>query len=338
MKPTHFIRLADRTPEALVSLIDRAIALKTAGKRLNSADGKALALILFDASLRTRVSFEQAAYQLGAGCSVIQPGKGSWDLETEKGAVMNGSKPEHLIEAVQVLGRYVDAIGIRAFPGLRDLESDRKDALIQTAASYSPVPVINLESAWEHPCQGLADWMTLREQFKGQTRGKKFVLSWVAHPKALPMSVPNTVAEIAAMAGMNVVITCPQAMNLHPLQLELVRKLAAESGGSLSLDSNQDRALEGADVVYAKGWSGPVLYMDPEKDRQIRAEEMGKWMITSRKMNLTNDGKFMHCLPVRRNVIVSDEVLDGNAAIHLEQAENRLHVQKAVLMDLWNLF
>jgi N-acetylornithine carbamoyltransferase len=337
MKPRHFIRLRDWSDQYIAAILETAAKVK-ARRGLNPvAAGKSLAMIMFDASLRTKVSFEIAAYELGAGCSLIHPGKGSWNLETELGVVMDGDKAEHLKEAIQVLSSYVDAIGIRAFPGLVDMEADREDRLMHLAAQYSEKPVINLESSWEHPCQGLADWMTLNEHFDGETKGKKFVLSWVAHPRALPMSVPNTTLEIAARAGMDVVVTCPPEMELHPEWVKQMRSEAEHRGGSVRIEHNQTTALEGADVVYAKGWSGPVLYKSPEHDIMVREREMGKWTITEEKLLGTNKAQFMHCLPVRRNVIVSDEVLDGEQTLHLQQAENRLHVQKALLMHLWNL-
>jgi N-acetylornithine carbamoyltransferase len=300
----------------------------------NRFRGKSLALVFLNPSLRTRCSMELAGAQLGAHVTTLEPGQGMWNICFEDGAVMNGSEAEHVREAASVLGRYYDAIGIRVFATMEDYDKDRRDTLIRSFAAASDVPVINLESAWCHPCQALADAATLYNHFSGDTSGKRFVLSWAYHPKPLPMAVPNSALMMAARLGMDIVVARPDSHALDRSVMEHAGVVAASAGGSVSESDSYSQAVDGADVVYAKAWGGPLAYSDAAEE--ARAREASKdWRVTSDWMEATNAGAFMHCLPVRRNVVVDDAVLDGSSSLHLTQAENRLHAQKAILEHCW---
>jgi N-acetylornithine carbamoyltransferase len=293
-------------------------------------------MVFFNPSLRTRTSMERAAQQLGAQATVLVPGQGTWDLEWEDGAVMDGSAAEHVREAIGVLSRYFDALGVRVFASGTDYEQDAEDAFLHAIADAASVPVISLESAWYHPCQALADAAVLADRFDGALNGREFVLSWAAHPKALPMAVPNSALLMAARAGMNVTVARPDS---HPLDENVVgraRDLAAAGGGRVAETADLDAAVDGADVVYAKSWGGPLAYHDPEREAARRAEH-ADWRITAERMAATRTGAFMHCLPVRRNVVATDAVLDSPDALHLDQAEYRMHTARALLEYVWDL-
>lgn len=331
----HFKSLSSFDRNQLNTILDLADRLKALDYREPVAAGKILINLFFNDSLRTRTSFEIAARHLGASAITVTPGKGTWDLETEFGIVMDGNKPEHVKEAIQVLARYGDAIGVRAFPEFQYYEDDRDERLFSAIGQVCDKPLINLESSFQHPCQAMADWMTLRELFGADIKNKTFVLSWAPHPKALPMAVPNSALEMAVMSGINVKLACPEPMLLDP---DLLTRLKASllPGQQFEISHDQDHALDGADVVYAKAWSGRQVYTNPNADLAVRRAH-ADWQITAEKMSKTRQAKFMHCLPVRRNVVVSDAVLDSPNAIHIQEAENRLHAQKAILMSIWNL-
>jgi N-acetylornithine carbamoyltransferase len=270
----------------------------------------------------------------GGHMIVLEPGSGSWSLETEPGAVMEGPNVEHLIETSRVLGRYADAIGLRVFPKGTDWVRERQDRVIKDFAAYSEKPVINLESARRHPCQGLADALTLREKL-GDPKGKRFVLSWAWHPKALPTAVPASAAIAAAQLGMDVVITRPQGYDLDPDDMAVIYQEAAAAGGRVTLAGSMTDAMVGADAVYVKSWGSLQFFGRPEEEKQHRAGLRG-WKMTTDLIKATRAGKgiVMHCLPVRRNVEIDDAVLDGPNSVVVDEAENRLHVQRALLLDL----
>lgn len=272
---------------------------------------KTLGLTFFNPSLRTRLSTQKAALNLGMNVMIMNFDKEGWALETEDGVIMNGSKAEHIKEGAAVIGQYCDIIGIRSFPGLEDREQDYREVMINGFLKYSGIPVINLESAVLHPLQSLTDLMTI-EELKKKDR-PKVVLSWAPHVRSLPQAVPNSFAQWMNNADVNFVIT-------HPPGYEL----AEEFSQNAKIEYNQDAAFEDADFVYVKNWSS---YKDYGKIISSDAA----WMITADKMNLTNEAKFMHCLPVRRNVVVHDEVLDGPHSIVIQQAGNRLFAAQAVL-------
>ncbi len=300
------------------------------------ARDRSICLMFFNPSLRTRTSMEVAAAQLGAHATTLSPGAGTWQMAFADGGVMDGAEAEHIQEAVGVLSRYYDAIGVRLFASLTDYEQDSTDQLVTRFARAASVPVINLESAFFHPCQELADASTIVEQFDGDVRGRKFVLAWCYHPRALPMAVPNSAVTMAARLGMHVTIARPDGYDLDPSVTERATRIAAESGGSVVETSDRIAAFEGAQVIYAKAWGGRQVYTDAEAEAMKRSS-LKDWRVTEDSLSLTDDGVFMHCLPVRRNVVVDDAVLDGPSAIHLRQAEYRLYAQKAILELIWKL-
>ncbi|MCS7083218.1 MAG: N-acetylornithine carbamoyltransferase [Bacteroidetes bacterium] len=300
------------------------------------ARGRAIALLFFNPSLRTRTSMELAAAQLGAHVSVLVPGQGTWGFEWRDGVVMEGPEAEHIQEAIGVLSRYYDAIGVRAFASLRDYEQDRSEAFLRRIVRAASVPIINLESAFWHPCQALGDAATLMDLFRERLAGRSFLLTWAYHPKALPMAVPNSALLMATRLSMRVTIARPAGYELDPEVMALARQYAAQHGLEVRETDALDEAFEGAEVVYAKAWGGRLAYTDPEAESQLRLS-LRDWRVTEARMRRTREAVFMHCLPVRRNVVVDDAVLDGPWARHLVQAEYRLHAQKAILEWVWNL-
>ncbi len=316
--------------------LEAAVAHYRAGKTwTHAAHGKSIALIFLNPSLRTRTSMELAAAQLGAHATTLTPGAGTWGFAWGEG-VMDGPEAEHIREAVGVLSRYYDALGVRLFASGTDYAQDRTDALLHTFARAASVPVINLESAFYHPCQALADAATLMTHFDGRVKGKKFVLTWACHPKALPMAVPNSALLAAARLGMHVTVARPAGFELDDDVMVKARAYATAHGATLDETDDPDAAFEGAEVVYAKAWGGRLRYSDPDAEAALRAQHQG-WRVTKARMSRTRGGVFMHCLPVRRGVVVDGAVLDGPQALHLLQAEYRLHAQKAILEQLWRL-
>lgn len=318
--------------------IDRLLALAARIKRgevRGGLEGKLMALVFMDPSLRTRTSFEAAMFLHGGHGIVLEPGKGSWSLETEAGAVMDGDKVEHVKEAARVLGRYADCVGVRSFPRGTDWKVARQDRIIRDFARYCERPVVNMESTRRHPCQQLADAMTIVERL-GEPRGKRFVLTWAWHPKALPTAVPASAALAAAHLGMEIVIARPDGYELDPDDTALVRRITQERGGELvHIMNDPDEAPVGADVVYVKSWGSLRHFGRPEEEAAERAG-LRDWRLTTSRLRLTREGRgiVMHCLPVRRNVEIDDEVLDGPNSVVVDQAENRLHVQRALLLEL----
>jgi N-acetylornithine carbamoyltransferase len=329
-----FLALEDWAPADIESLLALAARIKR-GEIRGGLEKKVLALIFMDPSLRTRTSFETAMFLHGGHAVVLEPGKGSWALESEPGAVMDGASVEHVIEAARVLGRYADALGVRSFPRGSDWSVARRDGILQSFARYCEKPVINLESARRHPCQALADAMTLKEKL-GQVEGKRFVLTWAWHPKALPTAVPASAALAAARLGMEIVIARPAGYELDPEDTALIRKTAQQAGGEMvHIIDDPDDALVGADAVYVKSWGSVKLFGKPEQEAEQRSA-LRDWRLTPGRLKSTRGGKgiVMHCLPVRRNVEIDDKVLDGPNSVVVDQAENRLHVQRALLLEL----
>lgn len=275
--------------------------------------GRTLGLLFFNASLRTRLSTQKAAQNLGMDVMVLNVGQDGWALEMNEGVIMDGDKAEHVKEASAVIGQYCDIIGVRSFPTLTDRKADYSEQVINQFVKYSGKQIISLESATRHPLQSLTDLITI-EELKTKPR-PKVVLTWAPHPKALPQAVPNSFAEWMNHAEVDFVITHPKGYNL-----------ASEFVGNAKVTNNQNEAFEGADFIYAKNWSsyedyGKILSTDPS------------WMITPEKMALTDHAKFMHCLPVRRNVVVADAVIDSPDSVVIKQAGNRIWAAQAVLKD-----
>lgn len=309
----HFTSLADVTDiDQLVTkaqeLAKEPHAFDTLGK------GKAMGCIFLNPSLRTRMSTQRAAQLLGLSTVVMNINSEGWKLEFEDGAVMNSDKAEHIKDAAAVLGQYCDVLGIRAFAGLKDRERDYQEPILNAFLSYAGVPIVNLESATVHPCQSLADLITI-ETHKKKER-PKVVLSWAPHPKSLPQAVANSFAEWMNQAEVNLVIT-------HPKGYELAPQFTQEA----PIEYDQRKALEGADFVYVKNWSSYSSY-----GQVLPGNE--DWTLTGEKMKLTDQAKFMHCLPVRRNVIVADEVIDSPDSLVQVQARNRVLAAQVVLKEI----
>jgi N-acetylornithine carbamoyltransferase len=322
----HFLSTKDVD---LNVLIESALRFKRGEDRSQPLAGKSVALVFFNPSLRTRASMQVGIYELGGHAVVLEPGGTSWTLEHRAGAVMDGDKTEHVAEFVRVLERYCVAIGVRTFAALKDWPEERTDPILSAFAKYASVPIINLESAMYHPCQSLADMMTIREKL-GEGR-KRVVLTWAWHPKLLPMAVPNSFALAAAQMGHDLVIAHPAGYDLDEELIDTSRQLAANAGGSVKVTNDMDAAFTGAEVIYAKSWGAKQFYGRDEQDTITRAQYRNKWIVNERRMAQTDDAIFMHCLPVRRNVIVTDGVIDSRSSVVIDEAENRLHVQKAVM-------
>ncbi len=309
----HFINLNDVS--SVSELIEEGLAQK-ANPFINKHLGlnKTIGLLFFNSSLRTRISTQKAALNLGMNVIVMNVGSDSWQLEFEDGVIMDQGKAEHIKEAAAVLGQYCDIIAVRAFAELKDREEDYKETVLESFRKYAGVPIINLESATRHPCQSLADFITIEEL---KTKEKpKIVLTWAPHFKALPQAVGNSFAEWVLKTDYDFVIANPEGYDLSPD----IRKNA-------KVLHNQDEAFIGADFIYAKNWSsyeqyGQVLSQDPS------------WKITPEKMALTNNAKFMHCLPVRRGLKVADEVLDSDYSAVIHQAGNRVWSVQAVIKQI----
>jgi N-acetylornithine carbamoyltransferase len=316
--------------------LDQLIASARRFKRFDDESrplaGRSIALVFFNPSLRTRASMQVGIYELGGNAVVLEPGGTSWTLEHRDGVVMDGDKTEHVAEFVRVLGRYVSAIGVRTFAALKDWQEERLDPVLAAFAKYSEVPVINLESAMHHPCQALADMMTIKEKL-GENR-KKVLLTWAWHPKPLPMAVPNSFALAAAQMGHELTIAHPPGYDLDEGLMQEIGRASETAGGRIQLTNDIDEAFVDADVVYAKSWGSRNFYGAADKDVAARVQYRGRWIVDEEKMARTNAAIFMHCLPVRRNVIVTDGVIDSPQSAVIDEAENRLHAQKAIMVRL----
>jgi N-acetylornithine carbamoyltransferase len=328
----NFLTTQSFDRSALDQLIESAFRFKKGEDQSKPLSGKSIALVFFNPSLRTRASMQVGIYELGGNPVALEPGGTSWTLEHREGAVMDGDKTEHIAEFVRVLERYCVAIGVRTFAALKDWKEERTDPVLGAFSKYASVPIINLESAMHHPCQAVADMMTIREKLGAGK--KRVILTWAWHPKPLPMAVPNSFALASAQMGHDVVIANPDGYQLDEQLIEDARNIAAAEGGSIQIVNDIEKAFEGAEVIYAKSWGSKQFYGNSEQDIVNRWQYRSKWIVDEQKMNRTNDAIFMHCLPVRRNVIVTDAVIDSPASVVIDEAENRLHVQKAVLNKL----
>lgn len=266
---------------------------------------RTLMMVFFNSSLRTRLSTQKAALNLGMNVIVLDINQGAWKLETERGVIMDGDKPEHLLEAIPVMGCYCDVIGVRSFARFESKADDYEEKIINQFIRYSGRPVFSMEAATRHPLQSFADLITI-EEYKPTPR-PKVVMTWAPHPKALPQAVPNSFAEWMNATDYDFVITHPRGYELAP-----------EFTGRARVEYDQDKALEGADFVYAKNWSA---YADPNYGKVLSTDR--SWTVTAEKMALTNNAYFMHCLPVRRNMIVSDDVIESPRSLVIPEAANR---------------
>jgi N-acetylornithine carbamoyltransferase len=327
----RFLDLADFSREEILDLLALARRLEQHPEP-HALAGKILGLVFFNPSLRTLASFQVGMTKLGGSSFVITPGQGTWQLESRVGAIMNGAAAEHVREGLPVLASYADALGIRAFAEGKDLRHDLAETNFNAMASVVDKPLINLESAVNHPCQALADWKTLDDI--GMPQRAKFVLSWANHPRVTPIAVPAATVHMAAQRGMEVVVLRPEGFALPAEIMNKARAAAAASGGSVRETEDRSDALAGAHVLYAKEWGSTTHYGDAAADAALRAN-LSDWCVREDWFGAAAaDCKFMHCLPVRRNVAVADEVLDGPRSIVLREAHNRLTAQMAVLHRL----
>ena len=329
----HFLNTQDWSRPDLDALLEQAARFKR-DKLGDQLRGKSIALLFFNPSLRTRTSFELGAFQLGGHAVVLAPGKDAWPIEFEPGVVMDGEAEEHIAEVARVLSRYVDLIAVRAFPKFQDWSVDRQDRVLRGFARHATVPVINMETI-THPCQELAHIQTLQEHF-GTTdlRGRKYVLTWAYHPKALNTAVANSALTIATRYGADVTLLCPTPdYVLDERYMAFGARNAADNGGSLTVSHDIASAYDGADVVYAKSWGALPYFGRWEQEKPIR-DQYRHFIVDAGKMARTNNGVFSHCLPLRRNIKATDAVMDSPACIAIDEAENRLHVQKAIMAAL----
>jgi N-acetylornithine carbamoyltransferase len=325
---SHFLTTRDLSEEDFQALLDRGREFRN-GASSRALDGRHVGLIFFNPSLRTRVSMEVAVSKLGGTPVTLSVGGDAWAMEYEDGTVMDGGAAEHVKEGAGVLGRYCDLLGVRSFPLGKDYAKDRSEPVLNAFARHSGVPVVNLESPLDHPCQAMADAMTIRERL-GDTRGRRVLLTWAYHPKALPMAVPNAFLLAASRLGTDLVLARPEGYDLDPEVMETAKRNAAVSGGRLRVTDDAAADYDGVEVVYAKSWGALADYGNPEAEASRRSA-LRNWRVTEELMAKGKDAVFMHCLPVRRNVVVDDAVLDGWRSIVLDEAENRLYAQQAIL-------
>ncbi|RLA28826.1 MAG: N-acetylornithine carbamoyltransferase [Gammaproteobacteria bacterium] len=327
-----FNDIADFSQEQISALLELANRLNE-NPEPQALSGKVLALLFLSPSLRTLASFQAAMTRLGGGAFVISPDMSIHGLETRPGIVMDGVAAEHIREAVPVIASYGDAIGIRAFAERKDLQKDLDDVEYRSLIELIDTPYVNMESAAAHPCQNLADWKTL-DDLGIPANGGKFVLSWAFHPKALPLAVPASTLQMAAQRGMDVTVLRPEGFGLPEQVMAKAKKAAAASGGSVRESEDRQEAMQGAHVIYAKSWSSIAHYGDKIADQKHR-EQYVDWCVDEPWFApAETDCRFMHCLPVRRGVVVSEAVLDGPRSVVIHEARNRMLAQMAVLHQM----
>lgn len=334
MSKRDLLALEDWSPQEIEGLLSLAARIKR-GEVRGGLEKKVLGLIFMDPSPQTRISFETAMFLHGGHTAVLEQGRENWSLAAELGGAMEGEAGEHLVDAARTWGRYADVIGIRALPREPDWAAARESRVVRGFARHCEGPVINLESARRHPCQELADALTLRERL-GRVDGKRFVLAWSWHPRALPTAVPVSAALAAARLGMEIVIARPDGYELDPEDTALIRKTAQQAGGEfVHISDDPDDALVGADAVYVGSWGSVKLYGKAKQESEARAG-LRDWRLTSSRLRSSRGGKgiVMHALPVGRKTGIEEDILDGPGSAIIDQAENRLHVQRAVLLEL----
>ncbi len=338
----NFLNTADFSQEAFLELVERALSLKNEGYDRLLLRGAVVGMVFFNPSLRTKTSLAAGVARMGGTAIDLAVGQGTYTFEFGEGAVMNGSTQEHIKEAAPVLSQYCDIIGVRSSElvtgGSQTGDSSvtwdeaRKDIVVRSFARYATVPVINLESNVYHPCQGLGDALTLREHF-GTTQRKKYLLTWAYHPKPLPTATPHSQLLAACDMGCDVTLAFPEGWDLDEGVMSVARERAAQAGGSLVISHDMQEAAQDADVVCAKSWGAISHYGDWEAEKSIR-DGHKDWIVDEQLMAHTNNARFMHCLPVRRNVVVTDGVLDSQNSIVVQQAGNRMYAQNALLASL----
>jgi len=329
----HFLSTEDWTQQDLNQLLVDAGFLKDHPLQ-NHLAGKSIALLFLNPSMRTRTSFELGMQQLGGTAIVLQPGQDAWGIEFEPNTVMDGDAEEHIKEVAGVLSAYVDMIAIRAFPAFKDWSQDKLDHKIKGLAQHATVPVINMETI-VHPCQELALMMTIKNHLV-EVKRKKFLLTWTYHPKPLNTAVANSALLISSKFGMDVTLLCPNAdYLLDEKYMVAAHAQCADHGATFTVTHDIEAAYQNADFVYAKSWGALPFYGDAEAEFEQR-KQYKHFIVDGQKMALTNQAKFSHCLPLRRNIKATDEVMDADYCVALEEAENRLHVQKAMMLNLMN--
>ena len=340
LKGKHFYNTADFSQKEINYLIDLAINMKKNKVVNKSLSGKSLAMLFFNPSLRTRLSFIMAMEKLGGVCLDF-PIKEGYTFEFKEGAIMNQKTIEHVKDAAKVISKYVNAIAIRSsdlittstesvtVPTWQEL---KKDVVIKSFMKYADVPVINMESNVYHPCQGLGDAVTIKEKL-GNPKKKKYVLTWVYHPKALPMATPNSQILSACDLGMNAVVIHPKGWELDKEILKVMEQRAKNAGGNFQVSNSQKEAFKEANVICAKSWGALKYYGNWEEEKKLKTE-LKNWIVNKDLMKLTDNAIFMHCLPVRRNVEVTDEVIDSKNSVVIDEAENRMWAQMAIIKSL----
>jgi N-acetylornithine carbamoyltransferase len=327
-----FNDLADFSNEEIQALIDLACRLDS-NPEPDALKGKVLSLLFLIPSLRTLASFQAAMVRLGGGSFVISPEMSIHGLESRAGIVMDGVAAEHIREAVPVIASYGDAIGIRAFADRKNIATDMEEREFTALTDLIDKPYINMESAMSHPCQSLADWKTM-DDLAVPANGGKFVLSWAYHPRALPLAVPASTLHMAAKRGMDVTVLRPEGFELPDALMQKAASAAAAAGGSVTETDQRTEAMEDAHIIYAKSWSSTRHYGDRLADQKLREEHID-WCVDEPWFdNAKDDCRFMHCLPVRRGVVVADEILDGPRSIVIPEARNRMLAQMAVLHQM----
>jgi len=327
-----FNDLADFSNEEIQTLVELAGRLD-ANPEPEALKGKVLSLLFLSPSLRTLASFQAAMVRLGGGSFVISPDMSIHGLETRPGIVMDGAAAEHIREAMPVIASYGDAIGIRAFAERKNIETDLQENEFTSLTDLIDTPYINMESAMNHPCQSLADWKTM-DDMNVPANGGKFVLSWAYHPKALPLAVPASTLHMAAKRGMDVTVLRPEGFELPDALMQKAAAAAETSGGSLTETDQRTEAMEGAHIIYAKSWSSTRHYGDKLNDQKLREQHLDWCVDEPWFVNAKEDCRFMHCLPVRRGVVVEDRVLDGPRSVVIPEARNRMLAQMAVLHQM----
>ena len=327
----NFITTDNWTRSDLQEILEYAKYLKKE-RFQDTLKNKSVALLFFNPSMRTRTSFEIGIQELGGYAVVLHPGKDAWPIEFEMNTCMDGDSEEHIIEVAKVLSEYCDLIAVRSFPKFNDINEDIADNVIKSFAKFASVPVINMETI-THPCQELAHILSLQEEI-GDLDGKNYLLTWTYHPKPLNTAVANSSLLIASKFGMNVKLLCPtDDYILHESFTSKAQENCSNNNSSFEITHNIEDGYSNADIVYAKSW-GAINYFNDAKNEKILRDNFKHFIVDEEKMALTNDARFSHCLPLRRNIKASDGVMDSDYCIAVQEAANRLHVQKSLLTTL----
>ena len=327
----NFITTSEWSKNELQSILDFASELK-ANRVQPLLKNKSIALIFFNPSLRTKTSFQIGMNQLGGNAVIISPGQDAWPIEFDVGKVMNEEAEEHIAEVAKVLSSYCDLIAVRAFPRFKNIEDDIEDKIIRGFEKFATVPIINMETI-THPCQELAHILSLQEQL-GDLKNKNYLLTWTYHPKALNTAVANSSLIIASKFGMNVTLLCPtEDYLLHETYINEAKLNCQENNTNFTISHNIEESYASKDVVYAKSWGSIPFYGKPNQEKKIR-DQYKKFIVDEQKMNITNNALFSHCLPLRRNIKATDAVMDSDNCVAIQEAENRMHVQKSLLVNL----